>query len=168
MTKKKPITERIVEVFDKIPYEEPITSPRKKDDEVAGKSEFESEEANVDVQESASGESEAGTFDLGAMKDNDVVIHLPAVASAAAQSPSLLTPALKFVVVIYLLGMVILSVEQFLVLPSNLASVDFWNLLFLPVCWLYLVHTRQADTISLRPGNVVYLIGQFHWHLLRH
>ena len=94
------------------------------------------------------------------MKDNDVVIHLPA-ASAAAQSPGLLTPALRFVVVIYLLGMVILSVEQFLVLPSNLASVDFWNLLFLPVCWLYLVHKRQAVRFPYALGMWFILLGSF-------
>ena len=130
MTKKKPITERLVEVFDEIPYEEPITSPRKKNNEVAGKSELKSEEANVDVQELASGKSEAGTFDSDAMKDKDIVIPLSTVARATDQPTSRLAAILKFAVVIYLVGMVTLSVEQFLVLPSNLTSVDFWNFLF--------------------------------------
>jgi hypothetical protein len=158
MAKKKPTTKRLVEMFDKIPYEEPKTSPRKKDNEVAGKSELESAEANVDVQASASGESEAETSDLGAMKDNDVVIHLPAVASAA-RPPSRLTPVLKFIVVTYLLGMVILSVEEFLTLPSNLSLVDFWNLAFLPVCWWYLFRIRQTVRFPYLFGMWFILLG---------
>ncbi len=148
-------------MLDKIPNEEPITSPRKKDDEVAGKSELESAEANVDVQESATGEAEVGTFDLGAMEDNDVVIPLPTVASAAAQSPSRLATLLKFAVVIYLLGVVTLSVEQFLVLPSNLASVDFWNFLFIPVCWLYLIYMRRPIRFPYALGMWFILLGSF-------
>ena len=159
MTKKKPITEQPVEVLDKIPYEEPITSPRKKDDKVAGKSELESEEANVDVQESASGEFEAGTFDLGAMKDNDVVIHLPTVASAAALPPSRLSSVLRFAVVTYLLGVGIFSVEQFLALPLNLSSVDFWSLLFLPACWLYLIYMRRPIRFPYALGMWIILLG---------
>jgi O-antigen ligase len=161
MTKDIPINERLVEMFEKIPYEEPITSPRKKDDEIAEKSELESAEANVDVQESASGESEAGTFDSGAIEDNDVVIPLPTVASPTDQPVSRLATILKFAVVVYLVGMVILSVEQFLVLPSNLASVDFWNFLFLPICVLYLVHTRQAVRFPYALGIWFIFLGSF-------
>jgi O-antigen ligase len=157
MAKKKPITKRLVEMFDKIPYEEPITSPRKKDDEVAGKSELKSAEANVDVQASASWESEAETSDLGAMKDNDVVIHLP--AASAARPSSRLTPVLKFIVVTYLLGMLVLSVGQFLTLPSNLSLIDFWNLIFLPVCWWYLFRIRQTVRFPYIFGMWFILLG---------
>jgi len=79
------------------------------------------------------------------------------IASATVQLPDKLTQVLKFVVVTYLLGMVILSVEQFLSLPSNFTSVDFWNLLLLPVCWLYLIYTR-------RPIRFPYALGM--WFIL--
>jgi O-antigen ligase len=157
MAQKKLITKRLVEMFNKIPYEEPTTKPRKKNDEVAGKSELESAQANVDVQVSASWESEAETSDLGAMKDNDVVIRLPAVA----QSPSRLTSALKFAVVTYLVGMVALSVEQFLALPQNLGLVDFWNVLFIPVCWWYLIRIRHSIRFPFALGMWLILLGSF-------
>jgi O-antigen ligase len=161
MAKKKPITNRLIEMFDRIPYEEPITSPRKKDDEIAGKSELKPTETNVDVQDSASGESEeVEPSDLGAMKDNDVVIHLLA-AGATVQSPGRLTSVLKFIVVMYLLGMVALSVEQFLTLPQNLSLVDFWNMFFLPVCWLYLIRIRQTIRFPFALGMWFILLGSF-------
>ena len=75
--------------------------------------------------------------------------------------PNRLTSILRFVVITYLLGMVILSVEQFLSLPSNLGSVDFWNLLFLPVCWWYLLHTRQAVRFPYILGMWFILLGSF-------
>lgn len=161
MTTNDPINERIVEMFDKIPYKEPITSPRKKDDEVAGKSELESAEPKVDAKESASGESEAETSDLDAMKDNDVVIHHLPAASAVARPPGRLTPVLRFAVVTYLLGVVILCVEQFLALPQNLSSVDFWNLLFFPVCWLYLIYMRRPIRFPYALGMWFILLGSF-------
>lgn len=68
---------------------------------------------------------------------------------------------LRFFVITYLIGMVILSVEQFLSLPSNLGSVDFWNMLFLPVCWWYLVHTRQAIRFPYIVGMWFILLGSF-------
>jgi O-antigen ligase/thymidylate kinase len=78
-----------------------------------------------------------------------------------APQPNRLTSILRFVVITYLLGMVILSVEQFLSLPSNLGSVDFWNLLFLPVCWWYLLHTRQAVRFPYILGMWFILLGSF-------
>ena len=78
-----------------------------------------------------------------------------------APQPNRLTSILRFVVITYLLGMVILSVEQFLSLPSNLGSVDFWNLLFLPVCWWYLIHTRQAVRFPYILGMWFILLGSF-------
>lgn len=87
-------------------------------------------------------------------------VHLP-VANTSVQSPSRVAPVLKFVVVMYLLGMVILSVEQFLALPQNLSSVDFWNLLFLPVCWLYLIYLRQPIRFPYALGMWFVFLGSF-------
>lgn len=78
-----------------------------------------------------------------------------------APPPSRLTSVLRFAVITYLLGMAVLSVEQFLSLPSNLGSVDFWNLLFLPVCWWYLIHTRQAVRFPYILGMWFILLGSF-------
>ena len=88
-------------------------------------------------------------------------VHLPAIASAAARSPSRLSLVLKFIVVIYLLGMVVFSVEQFLTLPQGLNLVDFWNLLFIPVCWLYLIRIRQAIRFPFALGMWFILLGSF-------
>jgi hypothetical protein len=87
-------------------------------------------------------------------------IHLPA-ASAAAQSSSSLSSVLKFLVVIYLVGMLVLSPEQFLALPQNLNSGDLWNVLFLPVCWWYLIHSRQALRFPFALGMWLILLGSF-------
>lgn len=57
--------------------------------------------------------------------------------------------------------MAILSVEQFLRLPSNLGAVDFWNMLFLPICWWYLVNTRQAVRFPYIFGMWFILLGSF-------
>jgi O-antigen ligase len=80
---------------------------------------------------------------------------------AGAQPPSRLTSVLKFIVFIYLLGVVILSVEQFLQLPQNLGLIDFWNVLFLPVCWLYLIRIRQAIRFPFALGMWFILLGSF-------
>ena len=88
-------------------------------------------------------------------------VHLPAAASAVARPPSRLSSVLRFVVVTYLLGMLVLSVEQFLLLPSNLSLVDFWNLAFLPVCWLYLIRIRQAIRFPFALGMWFILLGSF-------
>ena len=72
-----------------------------------------------------------------------------------------LTSMLRFAVIAYLVGVTILSVEQFLSLPSNLGSVDFWNLLFLPVCWWYLIHTRQPIRFPYIAGMWFILLGSF-------
>ncbi|MCX6078612.1 MAG: hypothetical protein NTW32_03675 [Chloroflexi bacterium] len=90
-------------------------------------------------------------------------VHLPTAASTAAQPqpPSRLSSVLKFIVVTYLLGMVIFSVEQFLTLPQNLGLVDFWNMLFIPVCWLYLIRIRQAIRFPLALGMWLILLGSF-------
>src|SRR3990172_11105911 len=85
-------------------------------------------------------------------------VHLPA---AATQSPSGLSQLLKFIVVTYLVGMLVLSVEQFLALPQNLTSGDFWNVLFLPVCWLYLIRIRQAIRFPFALGMWFILLGSF-------
>ena len=79
----------------------------------------------------------------------------------AAPSTSRLIPVLRFFVMTYLIGVTILSVEQFLSLPSNLGSVDFWNMLFLPVCWWYLIHTRQAIRFPYIVGMWFILLGSF-------
>ena len=84
-------------------------------------------------------------------------VHLP----AAARPPSRLSSALKFLVVTYLVGMFVLSVEQFLALPQNLTSGDFWNVLFLPVCWLYLIRSRQAIRFPFALGMWFILLGSF-------
>ncbi len=88
-------------------------------------------------------------------------IHLPTAASADAQPPSRLTSVLKFIVVAYLLGMVIFSVEQFLTLPQNLGLVDFWNILFIPVCWLYLIRIKHAIRIPFALGMWLIFLGSF-------
>ncbi len=87
-------------------------------------------------------------------------IHL-STASAAARSPSRLTSVLKFVVVAYVLGMVVLLVEQFTLLYSNFAPVDFWNILFLPMCWLYLIRIRHAVRFPFALGMWFILLGSF-------
>ncbi len=84
-------------------------------------------------------------------------VNLPAVA----QSPSRLTSVLKFIVVTYLLGVLVLSMEQFLPLPQNLGLVDFWNLLFIPICWLYLIRIRQAIRFPFALGMWFILLGSF-------
>ena len=81
--------------------------------------------------------------------------------SASAQSTSRLTPVLKFIVVTYLVGILVLSVEQFLALPQNLTSGDFWNVLFLPVCWLYLIRNRQTIRFPFALGMWFILLGSF-------
>jgi len=86
-----------------------------------------------------------------------VNVHIP----AAARPPSRLSSVLKFLVVTYLVGMLVLSVEQFLALPQNLTSGDFWNVLFLPVCWLYLVRSRQAIRFPFALGMWFILLGSF-------
>ena len=83
------------------------------------------------------------------------------LGGTTAPQPNRLTSILRFVVITYLLGMVILSVEQFLSLPSNLGSVDFWNLLVLPVCWWYVLHTRQAVRFPYILGMWFILLGSF-------
>jgi len=85
----------------------------------------------------------------------------PLAASAAARPSSYLSSVLRFVVVTYLSGLVILSVEQFLALPQNLASVDFWNLLFLPLCWLYLIYMRRPIRFPYALGMWFILLGSF-------
>jgi O-antigen ligase len=85
-----------------------------------------------------------------------------ALAAGVITAPaSSLTRLLRFVVVIYLLGMFILSVEQFLLLPSNLSLVDFWNMLFLPVCWLYLIQVRQAVRFPYAFAIWLIFLGSF-------
>jgi len=88
-------------------------------------------------------------------------VHFPATTSAADRLPSRLSSALKFIVVTYLVGVVILSMEQFLLLPQNLSLVDFWNVLFLPVCWWHLVRTRQAIRFPFALGMWLILLGSF-------
>lgn len=83
------------------------------------------------------------------------------VTSTTVQSSSRLTRVLRFFVVTYLLGLVILSVEQFLALPSNLTSVDFWNVLFIPICWLYLIRIRQPVRFPYALGMWLILLGSF-------
>lgn len=84
-------------------------------------------------------------------------VHLP----VAAPLPSRLSSMLKFLVVTYLVGMFVLSVEQFLALPQNLTSGDFWNVLFLPICWWYLIRSRQAIRFPFALGMWLILLGSF-------
>lgn len=79
----------------------------------------------------------------------------------AARPPSRLTTMLRLIVAIYVLGTVILSVEQFLKLPSNLSLVDFWSLLFLPICWWYLIRIRQPVRFPYVLGMWFILLGSF-------
>ena len=85
--------------------------------------------------------------------------HLPVAASAADRPPSRLSLVLKFIVVAYLLGMVVLSVEQFISLPQNFDLVDFWNLLFIPVCWVYLIRIRHSIRFPFALGMWLILLG---------
>ena len=89
------------------------------------------------------------------------LVHLPAAATPAALPDSRLSAALKFIVVTYLLGMVTFSVEQVLTLPQNLGLVDFWNILFIPVCWLYLIRIRQPIRFPFALGMWFILLGSF-------
>jgi hypothetical protein len=84
-------------------------------------------------------------------------VHFP----AAARPPSRLSSALKFLVVTYLVGMLVLSPEQFLALPSNLTSGDFWNILLLPICWLYLIYMRRPIRFPYALGMWFILSGSF-------
>lgn len=87
-------------------------------------------------------------------------IYFPAVASAVAR-PSRLSSVLKFIMVTYLVGVVVLTVEQSLALPQNLTLVDFWNVLFLPICWWYLIRNREAIHFPLALGMWFILLGSF-------
>lgn len=87
-------------------------------------------------------------------------VHLPS-ARTTFQAPSRLARLMRFAVITYLLGVVILSVEQFLALPQNLASVDFWNLLFLPVCWLYLIYMQRPLRFPYALGMWLIVLGSF-------
>jgi hypothetical protein len=78
---------------------------------------------------------------------------------AAARPPSRPFAVPRFVVVTYLLGMLVLSVEMFLRLPENLNLVDLWNLAFLPVCWLYLLSIRQSVRFPYVFGMWFILLG---------
>jgi hypothetical protein len=93
-------------------------------------------------------------------QQHPLTVHAPE-ASAAVLPASRLTSLLKFLVVTYLLGVVILSVEQFLALPQNLGSVDFWNMLFLPICWLYMIRIRHAVRFPLALGMWLIVMGSF-------
>lgn len=95
-----------------------------------------------------------------ALKQHPLNIRLP-INSVTSQSPSRLSRMLRFAVVIYLLGVVILSVEQFLALPQNLGLVDFWNILFIPVCWLYLIYMRRTIRFPYALGMWLILLGSF-------
>jgi len=88
-------------------------------------------------------------------------VHLPAASSAAAGPPSRLSSALKFIIVTYLVGMLVLSPEQFLALPSNLTSGDFWNILLLPICWLYLIYMRRPIRFPYALGMWFIFLGSF-------
>lgn len=83
--------------------------------------------------------------------------HLPAAGTALPSNR--LDSALKFLVVTYLVGVVTLSVEQFLALPQNLGLVDFWNMLFLPVCWWYLTRIHQTIKFPLALGMWLIFLG---------
>jgi len=87
-------------------------------------------------------------------------IYLPA-ASATVQSSTRLGRGLRFAVIVYLLGVVILTVEQFLALPQNLGSVDFWNILFIPICWIYLIYMRRPIRFPYALGMWLILLGSF-------
>jgi hypothetical protein len=78
------------------------------------------------------------------------------------------SPVLRSMVVIYLLGMLVLLPVQFVALPLNLALVDLWNLLALPIAWLYLIRVHQPVRLSyIAPMWLVLLgslIGMFSSH----
>ena len=84
-------------------------------------------------------------------------VHLPAAAGPTHRS----TSGLRVLVVTYLLGMLVLSPEQFLALPANLTSGDFWNLIFLPICWWYLIRSRQAMRLPYAIGMWFIWLGSF-------
>jgi O-antigen ligase len=88
-------------------------------------------------------------------------LHVPLSTAGAAQSAGCLSVLLKFAVVTYLVGMLVLSVESFLSLPSNLALVDFWNVIFLPICWLYLIYNRLTVRFPYALAMWLILLGSF-------
>jgi O-antigen ligase len=94
-------------------------------------------------------------------QEHPKLVPLPVAGSAVAQPASRLSSVLQFIVVTYLVGMVIFSVEQFLTLPQNLGLVDFWNILFIPVCWLYLIRIRQPIRFPFALGMWFILLGSF-------
>ena len=81
--------------------------------------------------------------------------------TSTSQPTNRLSLVLKYIVLVYLFVMVVLTVEQFLKLPQNLSLVDFWNLLFIPGCWLYLIRTRQAIYFPFALGMWLILLGSF-------
>jgi O-antigen ligase len=95
------------------------------------------------------------------LQQHPLNVRLPAAASAAARPPSRLAAVLQSLVVTYLMGMLVLSVEQFLALPQNLTSGDFWNVLFLPVCWWYLIYMRRPIRFPYALGMGFIFLGSF-------
>lgn len=57
---------------------------------------------------------------------------------------------------IYVVGTFVLLPVQFIVLPLNMSPVELWNLLTLPILWLYLLKIHQE--VRLAYGRAIWLI----------
>ena len=79
----------------------------------------------------------------------------PAVERPEESQASLL----RALLVIYLLGMLILLPVQFLRLPLNMALIDWWNALALPMAWLYLIRVRQPLGLPYATAMGLILLG---------
>ena len=85
--------------------------------------------------------------------------HPLGIHRTTAEPRSQLTSLLRFAVVVYVFGMLVVLVEQGTLFFSNLAPVDFWNILFIPVCWLYLIRTHQVVRFPFALGMWFILLG---------
>jgi hypothetical protein len=85
----------------------------------------------------------------------------PAKTTDADQAVGTRSPRLRNVVLIGLLGMLVLSPVQFVVLPLNLSLVELWNAFFVPVSWLYLIQARQPIRMPFAVAMWFILVGSF-------
>jgi O-antigen ligase len=68
---------------------------------------------------------------------------------------------LKPAVEVSLAGTLVLLPVQFMVLPLNMSPVELWNLLTLPVLWLYMSYARPAVRTPYLIAMWVILLGSF-------
>ncbi len=71
------------------------------------------------------------------------------------------SPGLRSVVVTCLLGMFVLLPVQSVALPLNLALVDLWSFIVLPISWLYLMRVHQTVRLPYVVAMWLILLGSF-------